>query len=60
MSKYRNYMERVIIILVLALIAVCAVVSVWIVASWIEVIAKNATENPVYNSLNFFQAVLAK
>ena len=51
MNKVKKIIENVMVILFVAF-------ALWFVISFVEVDMKNLTENPVYNSWNFFEVFL--
>lgn len=51
MNKVKKVVENVVFVL-------CIIFAVWFICSFIEVDMKNLTENPVYNSWNFFEIFL--
>lgn len=51
MNKAKKVLENIVFVL-------CIAFAVWFICSFIEVNMKNLTENPVYNSWNFFEIFL--
>ena len=51
MKKVKKIVENV-------MFAICVALALWFVISFVEVDMKNLTENPVYNSWNFFEVFL--
>ena len=51
MKKVKKIVENVMVIL-------CVALALWFIISFVEVDMKNLTENPVYNSWNFFEVFL--
>ena len=51
MKKVKKIVENV-------MFAICVALALWFIISFVEVDMKNLTENPVYNSWNFFEVFL--
>ena len=51
MNKVKKIVENVMFI-------ICVALALWFIISFVEVDMKNLTENPVYNSWNFFEVFL--
>ena len=51
MKKVKKIVENVMFV-------ICVALALWFVISFVEVDMKNLTENPVYNSWNFFEVFL--
>ena len=51
MNKVKKIVENV-------MFAICVALALWFIISFVEVDMKNLTENPVYNSWNFFEVFL--
>ena len=51
MKKVKKIVENV-------MFAICVTLALWFIISFVEVDMKNLTENPVYNSWNFFEVFL--
>ena len=51
MNKVKKIAENVMFI-------ICVALALWFIISFVEVDMKNLTENPVYNSWNFFEVFL--
>lgn len=51
MNKAKKVIENV-------MFAICVALALWFIISFVEVDMKNLTENPVYNSWNFFEVFL--
>ena len=51
MNKVKKIVENVMFV-------ICVVLALWFIISFVEVDMKNLTENPVYNSWNFFEVFL--
>ena len=51
MNKVKKIVENVMVIL-------CVTLAIWFIISFAEIDMKNLTENPVYNSWNFFEIFL--
>lgn len=51
MKKVKKIVENVMFV-------ICVALALWFIISFVEVDMKNLTENPVYNSWNFFEVFL--
>lgn len=51
MNKVKKVIENV-------MFTICVALALWFIISFVEVDMKNLTENPVYNSWNFFEVFL--
>lgn len=51
MKKVKKIVENVMFV-------ICVALTLWFIISFVEVDMKNLTENPVYNSWNFFEVFL--
>ena len=51
MKKVKKIIENVMFV-------ICVALALWFIISFVEVDMKNLTENPVYNSWNFFEVFL--
>ena len=51
MNKVKKIVENVMFV-------ICVALAFWFIISFVEVDMKNLTENPVYNSWNFFEVFL--
>ena len=55
MNKIKEIVKNVVADVVIIL---CVALTLWFLFSFVEVNMKNLTENPVYNSWNFFEIFL--
>lgn len=51
MKKVKKIVENIMFV-------ICVALALWFIISFVEVDMKNLTENPVYNSWNFFEVFL--